>query len=212
MPERSNDIKNFYETYQKILNNTNLSKEEKFTTLLNNAKYRKDIEDIKAQAVKEGVTIKDNSYQRAQAERQAVNARVQGGAATMSKRAMVLVHNDEKLNSMGFRLLLAVHDELIGEAPQEYAEECSKRLSELMIQTALPECTVKMKCDTYLVSRWYEDDFSDTIESDYHKLLDKGLSVEEARAKMFEINDIINPQYLEEMINGTYVCGKYEDI
>ena len=43
-----------------------------------------------------------------------------------------MIHQDEKLRKWGFKLLLPVHDELIGEVPARYAKEAGERLSELL--------------------------------------------------------------------------------
>ncbi len=67
--------------------------------------------------------IKDKAMQRrAYAERQAINAPLQGGAADIIKRAMVQLPAamaDARLRS---RLLLQVHDELLFEAPDDEAD------------------------------------------------------------------------------------------
>lgn len=152
--------------------NQNLKLIESYRAKLNGCKYRKDVEAVKAEAVKNGLTIKDNSSFIAQAERQCVNARIQGGAASMSKRAMIAVHNDDVLKNLGFRLLIAVHDELIGECPIENKEEVKLRLSELMINSALPEVTVPMKCDADDFPSWYYDVYSSEIKKEYGKLLE----------------------------------------
>ena len=123
----------------------------------------KVLEDAKA----EGIEIKDNTLKKQDAERQCVNARVQGGAASMSKRAMIAVHNDEELKDLGFKLLIAVHDELIGECPIENQEEVKKRLSYLMIESAKPECIVPMKCDADSFPSWYWDVYESNLKEEY---------------------------------------------
>ena len=65
-----------------------------------------------------------NSQKRAYAERQAINAPLQGGAADVIKRAMVRL--PDAMGRAGLkrsRLLLQVHDELLFEAPDEEAAE-----------------------------------------------------------------------------------------
>jgi DNA polymerase-1 len=64
-----------------------------------------------------GITDK-NAARRGAAERQAVNARIQGTAADIMKRAMVRV--DRALTRAGSpaRMLLSVHDELVFETPE----------------------------------------------------------------------------------------------
>ena len=132
----------------------------------------REVNDIKEKAKADNLLIKDNSGIVSRTERQCVNARIQGGAATMSKRAMINVYNSEELKRLGFRLLIAVHDELIGECPEENKEECKRLLSELMIESARPEVEVPMKCDTDDFKSWYLDVYSSEIRKEYDGYLE----------------------------------------
>lgn len=76
-------------------------------------------------------------------------------AADMSKLAMIKIYNNSDLRRMGFRTLINVHDEIIGECPAEYAEECGKLLSSLMIQAADEIIHMPMKCDVEISKNWY---------------------------------------------------------
>jgi DNA polymerase-1 len=76
-----------------------------------------------------------NGQARAMAERQAVNTLIQGSAADIIKFAMLAVYRDEELRRMNARLLLQIHDELIVEIPEEYAQLAADRLSYLMTDT-----------------------------------------------------------------------------
>ncbi|NCC24438.1 MAG: DNA polymerase I [Deltaproteobacteria bacterium] len=67
-----------------------------------------------------------------QARRMAINTVVQGSAADIIKMAMLAVDRDESLNTMGARLILQVHDELLLEVPEANGEEAGQRLSEIM--------------------------------------------------------------------------------
>ena len=175
--------------FNPILGTLNLVKKEvnpkitKYERLLASAKTPKEITMIKTNAQKENVTIVDNGGYISRAERQCVNARVQGGAATMSKRAMIKVHHDEELKRLGFRLMLAVHDELIGECPEENAQAVADRLCDIMKVAALPECTVPFKCDPTIEKVWYETDYSDVLRQKYSSLCDS-MSKEEAFNKL----------------------------
>ena len=140
---------------------------------LNKSRSRREVDSIKEEARRDNIKVKDNSGFVAQAERQCVNARIQGGAASMSKRAMINVYNSEELKNLGFRLLIAVHDELIGECPIENKEECKELLSKLMIESALPDVTVPMKCDVDDFNSWYSDVYSAELIKEYNSLLEK---------------------------------------
>ena len=70
-----------------------------------------------------------NAQEQALARRQAVNTVIQGSAADIIKLAMLSVWRDEELKKMGARLILQVHDELLLEVPEEYAQEAAARVA-----------------------------------------------------------------------------------
>lgn len=127
---------------------------DKYTRLLNKTYSRKEKEIIKARAISEGIKIKDNGGYIAEATRQCVNSRIQGSAADQTKLAMILVGNDKKLRDLGFRILLPVHDELIGECPKEHAKEVAERFAYLMVKAA-KDLVVPSKCDVEITECWY---------------------------------------------------------
>lgn len=110
---------------------------------------------IMDEALREGIVITDNGGKIADAQRQCVNARIQGSAADMSKLAMILVGNDQRLKELGFKLLIPVHDELIAECPKENAKECKQLFADLMSQAAESRLTIPIKCDVEVTERWY---------------------------------------------------------
>ncbi|QCO18847.1 DNA polymerase I (plasmid) [Azospirillum brasilense] len=74
-----------------------------------------------------------NAARRAFAERQAINAPIQGTAADIMKRAMARVPG--ALKDAGFddvRMLLQVHDELLFEAPEDQAERAAALVRSVM--------------------------------------------------------------------------------
>lgn len=133
--EVSPEIKNYYNN---LLEKANFSRRKQ----------------IIAKAEEEGIIIIDNGGYVAEAERQVVNGIVQGSAADMTKRAMVALYNNEELNRLGFRLLMSVHDENIGECPKENIKRVKELLNEIMIN-ANDRCSVPMKCDAEVSEYWY---------------------------------------------------------
>lgn len=140
---------------------------------LSKIKYNKEYEKIKAEALADGIEIHNNNGFIAQAERQCVNARIQGGAATMTKIAMIKLYNDKQLNDLGFKLLIGVHDELIGECPVENADKVAERLTYVMKTCVNDIIDVPFKCDADVADHWYANDYQDVLKSEYESLKSK---------------------------------------
>lgn len=140
---------------------------------------------------------------RAQAERQCFNARVQGGAGSLTKLAMVNIYNDPLLRSLDAKLIISVHDEVLVECPAYYADQVEKRLPELMIGAAkqvgddLPQ-----DCDPYNVSRWYADVESAAIIELYKKLEANGYSAADALEAVCKEHSEIPRTAIESVISG----------
>lgn len=167
---------------------------DKYLSQLSNCKSRKEEKTIVEVAKINGYSITSNGGFISRAERQCVNARIQGGAATMTKKAMLLIHNDKLMKEYGFRLLLAVHDELIGEAPIENSEKARERLSYLMRIAAQPECMIAMKCDALTFPCWYWDVRSEEVRETYAKHMkdtncDEILSMKYLKEEYSELSD-----------------------
>ena len=150
------------------------------------------------------VSIRDNGNFISRALTQCTNARIQGSAASLTKKAMVKISNDSRMKELGFRILVPVHDELLGECPVENSEEVEKRLAQLMIEAAKPECSVSMKVDTYRVNHWYADEVSNKIRQKYSDKTSKGMSKDEAIGVISKEFPEISIDVLEEMCLGNY--------
>src|SRR6266480_1898947 len=77
-----------------------------------------------------------NQTVRGFAERNAINAPIQGSAADMIKIAMIKIHHDILKKKLKSKMLLQVHDELVFDVLLEETEEV-KTLVEHRMKTAL---------------------------------------------------------------------------
>lgn len=146
---------------------------DKYKSECKKIKSRKDFDTLRQQAQKDGIAVLSNTSLISQAERQSVNARVQGGSATMTKIAMIKIANDEELNKYGFKMLIGVHDELIGECPKEYAEQVAERLSYVMRTCIEDYCVVPFKCDADICTHWYLNEYESSVSKEYSELVKK---------------------------------------
>lgn len=151
-------------------------------------KGAKEFDDLQKKAEKDGFILTSNTGKIAQAERQCFNARIQGGAASLTKLAMINIYNDEELRSYGAHLICSVHDEILVECLDYYNKEVEKRLPEIMINCPKKYINVPMKCDPYNVYRWYADETANHILDEYKSLIKEGKTNEEARELIYEDN------------------------
>jgi DNA polymerase I-like protein with 3'-5' exonuclease and polymerase domains len=92
-----------------------------------------------------------DKYDRAGAERQAFNTKIQGSAADIIKLAMVRAHS---LIPKEAKLILTVHDELVTLTPDNLLEETEAAIREAMEGINLLE--VPLIADVTVVQRWGE--------------------------------------------------------
>jgi DNA polymerase I-like protein with 3'-5' exonuclease and polymerase domains len=127
----------------------------KYYTLLNRARGRQQQQKVKELAEQEGYTIKDNRGFIEDAKRQCINSIIQGSAADMTKLTMIKIFNDEELNKLGYKLIIPVHDEVLGICPRENAKAVRDRLEYIMVHIVDGKFKIPMKCDIEVTERWY---------------------------------------------------------
>jgi DNA polymerase I-like protein with 3'-5' exonuclease and polymerase domains len=127
---------------------------EEYTSLLSRAFGYKKVTEIIDNAKQDGIIIKANTMRIEDAKRQCVNSRIQGSAADMIKSALVRLGRNQELKDLGFRLLMTVHDEIIGQAPYENRKRAGELLSKIMIEAALERVSVPMRCDVEITTSW----------------------------------------------------------
>ena len=82
-----------------------------------------------------------NATVRGFAERNAINAPIQGSAADMIKIAMINIHRELKAQKLDSRMTMQVHDELVFDVPNHEIEKIKPIISEGMknaIKTSVP--------------------------------------------------------------------------
>ena len=110
-------------------------------TVLGRRRYLKDINS-------------QNQVVRGAAERNAVNAPIQGSAADIIKIAMINIHNELKKGKFKTKMLLQVHDELVFDAHKDEIEVVSK-----MIRTQMENAfklDVPLEVEVGIGDNWLE--------------------------------------------------------
>jgi len=92
------------------------------------------------------------------AERQSINAPLQGGAADIIKRAMIRIPEALAAKKLKAKMLLQVHDELVFEAPEAEVEATIATLKPVMEKAALPavSLSVPLVVDAGTGGNWAE--------------------------------------------------------
>ena len=99
-----------------------------------------------------------NAATRSFMERAAINAPIQGSAADIIKRAMIILGNHKKLAKLETKMLLQVHDELIFETKKENCKESMRIIKKEMESANLPilNLNVPLIADTNFGNNWDE--------------------------------------------------------
>jgi DNA polymerase-1 len=139
-------IDTYYETYPKL--RAYISKQIDFArengyveTVLNRRRYLKDINSR-------------NAIVRGAAERNAVNAPIQGSAADIIKLAMINIHKRFKKEQFKSKMLLQVHDELVFDAHKDELEIIKLIIKEEMENAY--QLSVPLDVDMGIGQNWLE--------------------------------------------------------
>ncbi len=122
--EAAEIIENYFNTYpniRKYMNDTmNFARENGYVeTIMGRRRYLRDINSA-------------NQTVRGFAERNAINAPIQGSAADMIKIAMIRIHQDIKDHKLGSKMTMQVHDELVFDVLIHETEIMKKIITERM--------------------------------------------------------------------------------
>jgi DNA polymerase-1 len=140
-------IENYFQKYPGIKtymdDSIELAKEKGYVeTIMGRRRYLRDINS-------------SNHTVRGFAERNAINAPIQGSAADMIKIAMINIHNDFKAQNLKSKMLLQVHDELVFDVWREELDVVKHIVSHRM-KTAMPTMKVPMEIGLGTGHNWLE--------------------------------------------------------
>jgi DNA polymerase-1 len=92
------------------------------------------------------------------AERQAINAPIQGSAADVIRRAMIRMPEAIAKANLNARMLLQVHDELVFEVPEAQADQLIALTQDVMMNACRPalELSVPLVVDAKAGATWGE--------------------------------------------------------
>ena len=110
-------------------------------TLLGRRRYIRDINS-------------GNAIVRKAAERNAINAPIQGTAADLIKIAMIRIYNILKQKNLKTKMLIQVHDELVFEVPKDEIETVKQIVTDEM-ENAMT-LAVPLKVEANYGKSWYE--------------------------------------------------------
>ncbi len=99
-----------------------------------------------------------NGAVRGAAERNAINAPIQGTAADMIKLAMIHIHRELTGRKLKTKMLLQVHDELVFEAPDAETEATIDVVRRVMVEAPHPvlKLSVPLQVDAHAAQNWDE--------------------------------------------------------
>ncbi|KEO73647.1 DNA polymerase I [Anditalea andensis] len=135
--EASDIIKAYFEEFPAVKNYMdscveNARKHEYVETILGRRRYLRDINSR-------------NATMRSFAERNAINAPIQGSAADMIKVAMVEIHKWMQSQKLKSKMLLQVHDELVFDAHKDEVELLKKHIPEIMSNAVKVEVPLEVE-------------------------------------------------------------------
>jgi DNA polymerase-1 len=99
-----------------------------------------------------------NPSMRAFSERAAINARLQGSAADIIRRAMIRMEGALEAAKLTARMLLQVHDELVFEVPEGEVAKTMPIIAKVMEEAPLPalSLSVPLHVDVHAADNWEE--------------------------------------------------------
>jgi DNA polymerase-1 len=144
--EAKNLIENYFRTYPKVKNYMNQSIEMArqtgyAQTIMGRKRFLSDINS-------------KNGIIRSAAERNAINAPIQGSSADMIKLSMIAIKKEFDRLGLKSKMILQVHDELVFDVQKNEIEIVKKTVNDLMVNSM--KLNVKLKVDVNMGKNWLE--------------------------------------------------------
>jgi DNA polymerase-1 len=89
-------------------------------------------------------------------KRRIINTVIQGGAADLMKRAIVMLQEHFYNMNLDANVLMYVHDEFVIECRSDQAEECAN-ITEYIMENIFPQCLVPIKVEGGIYDNWGQD-------------------------------------------------------
>ncbi len=133
-------IDNYFEQFPSIKSymdkTINFAREHEYVeTFLRRRRYLRDINSR-------------NAMQRSHAERNAINAPIQGSAADMIKLAMIKIHQEMKRRNLNSKMIMQVHDELVFDVYHAEIEELRELITERMTNAVAMDVPLEVEIGT----------------------------------------------------------------
>lgn len=144
--EASDIIKAYFEEFPAV--------KEYMDKIVEEAKEREYVETILGRRRYLPDINSRNQTNRGYAERNAINAPIQGSAADMIKLAMIQIHEYIKTEKLRSRMILQVHDELVFDVHRDELDQIRNKVDELM-RNAIP-MDVRMETGIGTGANWLE--------------------------------------------------------
>jgi DNA polymerase-1 len=128
-----------------------------FHRIMSKWKYDDKKQIIEEALINDQIIIKNNGGKIADATRQVINARVQGSAADMTKKALIAINTSKELKELKGQVIVPVHDELILKAPLRYGRVVKDLFADLMSHAADDKLDIPIDCDVICSFEWYGD-------------------------------------------------------
>jgi DNA polymerase-1 len=91
---------------------------------------------------------------RGREERILINAKIQGSAADVCERAMILIDQSEKLKELGVQMIMQIHDEILCECPADVSEAAALVKKEIMENPFSKPLRVPLPVDVGIGPTW----------------------------------------------------------